>query len=68
MVIQSIQLLLDGQPHWECDKRFDRNSAALQIRVPLPAGHRTMTIKVNSRESLAGFGNAGFMTADNPAP
>jgi hypothetical protein len=55
-------ILLDGQPHWTSETKFDRNSPAKQIRVPIPAGHQTMTIRVAGRESLAGLGNAGFLT------
>jgi hypothetical protein len=56
-------ILLDGQLHWECTTpaSFSRNSPALQIDVPIPPGHETITLRVQGKDSHAAWACAGFV-------
>ncbi len=54
-------ILIDGQPHWKLDRMFGRNSPGVQIDVPIPAGHETITFLVGGSECEAAWGNAGFL-------
>jgi hypothetical protein len=56
------ELLLDGEPHWTSDPaQFGRNTPAAQIDVPIPAGHRTLTLRTSGREGYGAWAQAGFM-------
>ena len=52
---------LDGEPFWEkcC---FGRGQALHQLDIEIPAGHQTMTLRVEKGESFGAWGNAGFVT------
>jgi hypothetical protein len=56
-------ILLDGQLHWECTTpaSFTRSSPALQIDVPIPPGHQTITLRVQGKDSHAAWACAGFV-------
>lgn len=56
-------ILLDGEPHWECRQplSFGRSSPGLQIDVPIPPGHETITLRVEGDDSDAAWAWAGFM-------
>jgi hypothetical protein len=54
---------LDGRRYWECSTPalFVRSSPALQIDVPIPAGHQTITLCVGGEDSHAAWACAGFL-------
>jgi hypothetical protein len=56
-------LLLDGEPFWvdTHDDSYGRNSPGLQIDIPLPPGHKSLTLRVKGSDSEAAWGMAGFM-------
>jgi hypothetical protein len=56
-------ILVDGRPHWECSTpaSFSRHSPALQIDVPIPTGHKTITLRVGGEDSHAAWACAGFV-------
>ncbi len=56
-------ILLDGQPHWECTAplSFGRHTPGLQIDVPIPPGHKTISLRVGGEDSHAAWAWAGFL-------
>jgi len=58
------EILLDGELHWRCEepREFDRNAPGIQVAVPLPPGHETITLRVRGVASHAAWGHAGFDT------
>jgi len=56
------EILLDGQPHWSSEvPSFGRINPAAQIDVPIPPGHKTISLVVRGSESYGAWGDAGFM-------
>jgi hypothetical protein len=58
-------ILLDGELRWECQTPliFLRGTPALQIDVPLPPGHQTITLRAGGDDSYAAWACAGFVTS-----
>jgi hypothetical protein len=56
-------ILLDGRLHWECTTpaSFTGNTPALQIDVPIPTGHKTITLRVQGDDSHAAWAWSGFV-------
>ena len=40
---------------------FGRNTPAEQISVPIPAGHKSITLRLLGSESFGAWAHAGFM-------
>jgi hypothetical protein len=56
------EILFDGEPHWTSGaERFGRNSPAAQIDVPIPPGHKSITLRTLGREGYGAWAQAGFM-------
>jgi hypothetical protein len=57
------EILLDEKPHFQttAPSTFGRNTPGSQLEVPIPTGHKTITLKVKGESSLAAWANAGFM-------
>jgi hypothetical protein len=57
------EVLLDGEPHFATTNppTFGRNTPGRQLDVPVPAGHKTITLRVKGQSSHAAWANAGFM-------
>lgn len=59
------QILLDDaeRPHWSSGtESFGRNTPAQQIDVPIPAGHKSITLRLLGSESFGAWAHAGFIT------
>jgi hypothetical protein len=56
------EILLDDQPHWASPAALGRDDPGEQIVVPIPAGHRTITLKLSGRDSIGAWAHAGFLT------
>jgi hypothetical protein len=56
------ELLLDGQPFWKSTSpdKFGRNSPGKQIDIPIPAGHKTVTLRLSGGDSYGAWAMAGF--------
>ncbi|MGC4004201.1 MAG: NPCBM/NEW2 domain-containing protein [Pirellulales bacterium] len=61
-VVGPIEILLDDEPFWKSNGKFDSRAAAQQIDLFLPAEHKTLTIRTPAANGVLGLGNAGFMT------
>jgi hypothetical protein len=57
------EVLLDGKPHFETTnpRTFGRSTPGRQLDVPIPSGHKTITLRVRGPSSQAAWANAGFM-------
>jgi len=57
------EVLLDGKPHFQTThpSTFGRNTPGQQLDVPIPPGHKKLTLRVKGPDSQAAWGNAGFM-------
>jgi hypothetical protein len=60
--VSLIAISLDGVKLWDTDGKFENHAAAAQLDIDLPPDSKTITIKINNKEGLVVFGNAGFMT------
>ena len=57
------KILLDGKLHWQSSspEKFARNQQAQQIDIPLPSGHKTITIRVEGTDSYGALAVSGFL-------
>lgn len=55
-------IMLDGELYWECNAPlvFGRQTPGLQINVPIPPGHKTITLRVGGEDSQAAWACSGF--------
>lgn len=55
------QILLDDQLHWSSQQPIAADEPGQQISVPIPPGHKTITLRILGKENGGVWAQAGFL-------